>query len=68
MSLNLQAKPLMESGHVSELVDPKLEDKYDLDQMHRLVLTASYCVRQSSIWRPSMSEVPKKNTRHSSYI
>ncbi|XP_057514279.1 probable receptor-like serine/threonine-protein kinase At5g57670 [Actinidia eriantha] len=56
-NLLLWAKPLMESGHVSELVDPKLEGKYDFDQMQRLVLTASYCVRQSSIWRPSMSEV-----------
>ncbi|KAA8522783.1 hypothetical protein F0562_009206 [Nyssa sinensis] len=56
-NLLLWAKPLMESGDITELVDPKLEHKYDLDQMHRLVLTASYCVRQSSIWRPSMSEV-----------
>ncbi|CAL5358580.1 unnamed protein product [Camellia sinensis] len=56
-NLLLWAKPLMESGSITELVDPKLEDKYDLDQMQRLVLTASYCVRRSSIWRPSMSEV-----------
>ncbi|XAR66680.1 Non-specific serine/threonine protein kinase [Bertholletia excelsa] len=56
-NLLLWAKPLMESGHISELVDPKLEGKYNLDQMNRLVLSASYCVRQSSIWRPSMSEV-----------
>lgn len=56
-NLLLWAKPLMESGNITELVDPKLENKYDSDQMRRLVLTASYCVRQSSIWRPSMSEV-----------
>ncbi|WOH06913.1 hypothetical protein DCAR_0626342 [Daucus carota subsp. sativus] len=53
----LWAKPLMESGNVEELADPSLERKYDVNQMDRLILTASYCVRQSSIWRPSMAEV-----------
>lgn len=47
----------MESGNVDELTDPSLEHKYDINQMDRLILTASYCVRQSSIWRPSMAEV-----------
>ncbi|XP_027072379.1 probable receptor-like serine/threonine-protein kinase At5g57670 [Coffea eugenioides] len=56
-NLLLWAKPLMESGKLSELADPRLEDKYDMVQLHRLVLTASYCVRQTSIWRPSMTEV-----------
>ncbi|KAG5563769.1 hypothetical protein RHGRI_000089 [Rhododendron griersonianum] len=56
-NLLLWAKPLMESGNIIELVDPRLEGKYDIDEMLRLVLTACYCVRQSSIWRPSMSEV-----------
>ncbi|XP_058187570.1 probable receptor-like serine/threonine-protein kinase At5g57670 [Rhododendron vialii] len=56
-NLLLWAKPLMESGNIIELVDPKLEGKYDIDELLRLVLTACYCVRQSSIWRPSMSEV-----------
>ncbi|KAL6331683.1 hypothetical protein AAG906_014333 [Vitis piasezkii] len=56
-NLLLWAKPLMESGDIYELADPKLGGKYDVEQMYRLVLTASYCVRQTSIWRPSMSEV-----------
>ncbi|XP_010928966.1 probable receptor-like serine/threonine-protein kinase At5g57670 [Elaeis guineensis] len=56
-SLLLWAKPLIESGKIAELADPKLEGKYDMGQLQRLVLTASYCVRQTSIWRPSMSEV-----------
>ncbi|CAI0402906.1 unnamed protein product [Linum tenue] len=56
-NLLLWAKPLMESGNVAELADPKLEGKYEADQMYRVVLTASYCVRQSAAWRPSMSEV-----------
>ncbi|XP_064939626.1 probable receptor-like serine/threonine-protein kinase At5g57670 isoform X2 [Musa acuminata AAA Group] len=56
-SLLVWAKPLMQSGRIAELADPKLEGKYDMDQMQRLVVTASYCVRQSSIWRPPMSKV-----------
>lgn len=47
----------MESGKLNEMADPKLENKYDMDQLHRLVLTASYCVRQTSVLRPSMTEV-----------
>jgi hypothetical protein len=53
----MQAKPFMESGNLAQLADPKLIGKYDLEELHTLVLTASYCIRQSSIWRPSMSEV-----------
>ncbi|GKV00512.1 hypothetical protein SLEP1_g13188 [Rubroshorea leprosula] len=56
-NLLLWAKPLMESGNITELADPRLEGKFDEDQMHRSVLTACYCVRQSAAWRPSMSEV-----------
>lgn len=55
----MQAKPLMESGNLAQLADPKLEGRYDLEQLHGVVLTASYCVRQSPVWRPSMSEVHK---------
>lgn len=47
----------MESGDIAKLADPLMEGKYDAEQLHRVVLTASYCVRQSSIWRPSMNEV-----------
>ncbi|KAL3819526.1 hypothetical protein ACJIZ3_005431 [Penstemon smallii] len=56
-NLLLWAMPLMESGNLRELVDPKLEGRYDLGQLHRVALTASHCVRQSSIWRPSTTEV-----------
>ncbi|ERM95272.1 hypothetical protein AMTRI_Chr04g182710 [Amborella trichopoda] len=51
------AKPLLESGNINALVDPKLGGKYNMEEVQRLVLTASYCVRQSAIWRPSMTEV-----------
>lgn len=51
------AKPLLETGNISELADPRLSGQYDVHQMQRMALTASFCVRQSAIWRPSMSEV-----------
>ncbi|XP_057415860.1 probable receptor-like serine/threonine-protein kinase At5g57670 isoform X2 [Lotus japonicus] len=56
-NLLLWAKPFMESGSIGELADPRLEGKYDGEQLYRVVLTASYCVRQTATWRPPMSEV-----------
>ncbi|KAF9625180.1 hypothetical protein IFM89_020047 [Coptis chinensis] len=56
-SLMFWAKPLIESVNIEALADSKLESNYDVDEMRRLVLTASYCIRQSSLWRPSMNEV-----------
>ena len=50
----------MESGDIAKLADPNMEGKYEAEQLHRVVLAASYCVRQSSIWRPSMTEVHGK--------
>ncbi|XP_051142357.1 probable receptor-like serine/threonine-protein kinase At5g57670 isoform X2 [Andrographis paniculata] len=55
--LLLWAKPLMESGNLKELADPKMEGRFEMEDFYRVALTASYCVRQSSIWRPSMTEV-----------
>lgn len=52
----------MESGNIAELADPRLEGRYDEEQLYRVVLTASYCVRQTDIWRPPMSEVNKQIT------
>ncbi|KAK6944260.1 UspA [Dillenia turbinata] len=51
------AKPIVDSGDFDELADPRLGGEYHPGQFQRLVLTASYCIRQSSIWRPSMTEV-----------
>lgn len=56
-NLLLWATPLMEGGKLIELADPKLESEFDMDEFHKMVLTASYCVRQSSVWRPSITEV-----------
>ncbi|KAK6942399.1 UspA [Dillenia turbinata] len=51
------AKPIMDSGDFDKLADPRLGGEYHPGQFQRLVLTASYCTMQSSIWRPSMTEV-----------
>ncbi|XP_073004211.1 probable receptor-like serine/threonine-protein kinase At5g57670 [Typha latifolia] len=51
------AKPLLEAGKITELADPNLRGEYDRDQLQRLVQIASNCIRQPSIWRPSMSKV-----------
>ncbi|XP_060171598.1 probable receptor-like serine/threonine-protein kinase At5g57670 isoform X1 [Lycium barbarum] len=56
-NLLLWATPLMEAGKLIDLADPKLEGEFDMDELHKMVLTASYCVRQSSVWRPSTTEV-----------
>ncbi|KAI4376269.1 hypothetical protein MLD38_014051 [Melastoma candidum] len=56
-NLLLWAMPHIESGELASLVDPKLEGQYDSKQLHRVVLAASHCIRQSSTWRPTMSTV-----------
>lgn len=39
------------------VVDPRLEGSYDITQLKTLAFAASLCIRASSIWRPTMSEV-----------
>ncbi|XP_039141460.1 probable receptor-like serine/threonine-protein kinase At5g57670 isoform X3 [Dioscorea cayenensis subsp. rotundata] len=56
-SLLLWAKPLITRGKIAQMADPNLKGKYDKDQLEKLVLVASYCVRQSAVWRPTMNEV-----------
>ncbi|KAL5066086.1 hypothetical protein RYX36_027823 [Vicia faba] len=63
----LWAKPLMESGDTAELADPRMEGKYDREELHRVILTASYCVRQTSTWRPATTEVLEMLTSGQDY-
>ncbi|KAK7284312.1 hypothetical protein RJT34_19057 [Clitoria ternatea] len=51
------AKPLFDANDIKGLVDPYLGDGYDPQQMDRVVLTASVCVDQYPLLRPSMSQV-----------
>eukprot|EP00257_Ricinus_communis_P015371 XP_015573261.1 receptor-like cytosolic serine/threonine-protein kinase RBK2 isoform X1 [Ricinus communis] len=56
-SLVMWAKPLLMKNSIKELVDTILGDSYDEKQMERLVLTASFCIHQSSTQRPQMHQV-----------
>ncbi|ERM96729.1 hypothetical protein AMTRI_Chr11g157060 [Amborella trichopoda] len=58
-SLVMWATPLLEKGKVLELVDPTLGDDYDRDQMHRVMLAASLCIRRAARSRPHMSLILK---------
>lgn len=57
----LQARPLLsqafENGNFDELVDPKLQNNYNHDEMIRMAACAASCVRHSARLRPRMSQV-----------
>ncbi|KAF9670013.1 hypothetical protein SADUNF_Sadunf13G0024200 [Salix dunnii] len=55
-SLVVWAKPLLDNNNIKELADPSLGDNYDLEEMDRVVLTASLCIEQSPVLRPRMSQ------------
>lgn len=40
-----------------ELVDKRLENNYDREEMYRMVLCAAACLRYSARQRPKMSQV-----------
>lgn len=56
-SLHSWAKPILNKGDIEELVDARLERAYDVTQLKRLAFAASLCIRASSTWRPTMTEV-----------
>ncbi|KAL0386966.1 UNVERIFIED_CONTAM: Proline-rich receptor-like protein kinase PERK4 [Sesamum radiatum] len=55
------ARPILmrvvEGGGYDELVDPKLENNYDPQEMLRMVTCAAACIRQSARRRPKMSKI-----------
>ncbi|KAK9113740.1 hypothetical protein Syun_020537 [Stephania yunnanensis] len=57
------ARPLLlnalETGEVSELIDPRLEKKYVESEMFRMIETAAACVRHSAPKRPRMIQVAR---------
>ncbi|OMO91237.1 hypothetical protein CCACVL1_07181 [Corchorus capsularis] len=58
-SLVMWAKPILSSGKVSQLLDSSLGDGYDRDQIERMVLAATLCIRRAPRARPQMSVVVK---------
>ncbi|KAG1326429.1 putative receptor-like serine/threonine-protein kinase [Cocos nucifera] len=56
-SLLSWAKPYLADGTIQKLMDPRLEQDYDMGQLKRLTFIASLCIRATAKWRPSMTEV-----------
>ncbi|KAL2340267.1 hypothetical protein Fmac_008207 [Flemingia macrophylla] len=56
-SLHSWAKPILDKGEIEKVVDPRLGGAYDVTEFNRLAFAASLCIRASSTWRPTMSEV-----------
>lgn len=59
--VDVQARPILmravEGGDYNALVDPRLLDNYDADEMLRMVACAAACIRHSARRRPKMSQV-----------
>ncbi|XP_009106391.1 receptor-like cytosolic serine/threonine-protein kinase RBK2 [Brassica rapa] len=58
-SLVLWAKPILDDGKYSQLLDSSLKDNNNGDQMQRMALAATLCIRRSPQARPKMSIVLK---------
>ncbi|KAK9069435.1 hypothetical protein SSX86_011338 [Deinandra increscens subsp. villosa] len=56
-SLVIWAKQFLEQGNVKELVDPRLEKAYELNQVKRTISVASACVHHMPDMRPNMKRV-----------
>ncbi|KAM0825367.1 hypothetical protein ACQ4PT_069609 [Festuca glaucescens] len=54
-----QARPLLSSGEIKQVVDSVLGNDYDCDEMERMTLAASLCTRTSSDSRPETQMVLK---------
>lgn len=58
-SLVMWAKPILSSGKFARLLDPSLGDDYDFDQMERMALASTLCIRRAPRARPQMTTVLK---------
>ncbi|XP_073143175.1 protein kinase STUNTED [Henckelia pumila] len=58
-SLVMWAKPILNHGKFASLLDLNLGDRYDREEVERMVLAASLCIRRTPRARPQMSFVLK---------
>ncbi|XP_020248400.1 PTI1-like tyrosine-protein kinase 1 isoform X2 [Asparagus officinalis] len=56
-SLVMWATPVLERGDLQQFIDPKLEGKYDENEVRRTILVASLCIARTAQLRPQMSQV-----------
>lgn len=52
-----QASPILNSGKVLQLLDPSLGDNYDHEEMEKIVLAATLCIKRAPRARPQMNLV-----------
>lgn len=64
----MQARPLLtkaiEGGEYKELVDPRLGDNYNPQEMACMVTCAAASIRHSARRRPKMSQVHNPTSNH----
>ncbi|KAK9713153.1 hypothetical protein RND81_06G007200 [Saponaria officinalis] len=56
-SLVIWAKPFLDTMDMKVLVDPKLEDEYNTQEMKRIMMIASMCIHHTASNRPYMNKV-----------
>ncbi|KAL7612439.1 receptor-like cytosolic serine/threonine-protein kinase RBK1 [Lactuca sativa] len=56
-SLVIWAKPLLEQSKMKELLDPRLEDDYEMIELKRVMSAASACIHHLPNMRPNMKRV-----------
>lgn len=57
MYVHVQAKPILDDKEYSLLLDPSLQDDNKGNQMERMVLAATLCIRHNPQSRPEMGMV-----------
>ncbi|KAK0606024.1 hypothetical protein LWI29_033291 [Acer saccharum] len=58
-SLVMWAKPILKDGKLSQLLDQSLGCDFDINQIERMVLAATLCIRRAPQFRPQMNLVLK---------
>lgn len=58
-SLVMWAKPILQSGKLRGILDPKLKANVDESQMQRMILAATLCLTRSARLRPNMNQILK---------
>ncbi|KAL5755407.1 hypothetical protein ACOSP7_023627 [Xanthoceras sorbifolium] len=58
-SLVMWAKPILKDGKLSQLLDQSLPCDFDIDQIERMVLAATLCIRRAPRFRPQINIVLK---------
>ncbi|KAL9266289.1 kinase STUNTED-like protein [Drosera capensis] len=58
-SLVVWASRILQDGKISQLLDPSMSSEYDHDQLERMALAATLCIRRAPQSRPGISIILK---------